>query len=150
MKHFTRHFDNFFLSEIFQWHLKTPKDDRSGKELFVTMYVILELGHSLSVCPEVYWRHPCVPWYGFCLDSAAITGSKKHISSSNGIINLENLKSEKEIKSCVIVKFYRRICWFVCWFLFSSEATRSSVEALASQASVFFSSLLKGSLITSE
>lgn len=50
----------------------------------------------------------------------------------------------------VLLLNYRRICWFVCWFLFSSEATRSSVEALALQASVFFSSLLKGSLITSE
>lgn len=117
------HFDNFFLSEIFQWHLKTPKDDRSGKELFVTMYVILELGHSLSVCPEVYWRHPCVPWYGFCLDSAAITGSKKHISSSNGMINLENLKSEKEIKSCVIVKLqaYLLVCLLV-FVLFRSDS----------------------------
>ena len=78
------------------------------------------------------------------MDSAAITRSKKHISSSNGMINFKNMNSEKEIKSCVIVKFYRRICWFVCWFLFSSEATRSSVEVLALQARVFFSSLFKG------
>lgn len=29
LQDFKRIFDNFFLSEIFQWHLKTPKDDRS-------------------------------------------------------------------------------------------------------------------------
>lgn len=94
-----------------------------GKELFVTMYVILELGTPLSVCREVYWRHPCVPWYGFCLDSVAITGSKKHISSSNGMINLENLKSEKEIKSCVIVKLqaYLLVCLLV-FVLFRSDS----------------------------
>lgn len=29
LQDFKRIFDNFFLPEIFQWHLKTPKDDRS-------------------------------------------------------------------------------------------------------------------------
>lgn len=113
----------FFFQRSFSDTWKRLKMIVAAKNCLLRCTSYLNSGTPLNVCREVYWRHPCVPWYGFCLDSAAITGSKKHISSSNGMINLENLKSEKEIKSCVIVKLqaYLLVCLLV-FVLFRSDS----------------------------
>lgn len=158
MKHFTRHFDNFFLSEIFQWHLKTPKDDRSvllRVIVFRQRTVCYDVRNTWTrALPSVFVRRSIDVILVF-LGMASVWIQLQLLDQKNiSVLAMEWLISriwnQRRKLNRVLLLNYRRICWFVCWFLFSSEATRSSVEALALQASVFFSSLLKGSLITSE
>lgn len=119
LQDFKRIFDNFFLPEIFQWHLKTPKDDRSvllRVIVFRQRTVCYDVRHTWTrALPSVFVRRSIDVIILVFLGMASVWIQLQLLDQKNiSVLAMEWLISriwnQRRRLNRVLLLNYRRIC----------------------------------------